>query len=202
MPVETLMLAYNENQRHFGENYVQEICEKAPQMPGDIQWHFIGGLQSNKAKVLVNTVKGLYMVERYVCVCMHTYIHTHTSDAVRQSSLQPPLLAPPCFAHEVRERERERLTERQHDRERDRQTGQRLGVTAPAEQRPTHTVSAAKASRQSWTRRAREPSATCCVSWCRSTRARRRARVAAKNMRPSLLRSTLSTSARTSSSRG
>ena len=31
MPVETLMLAYNEQQRHFGENYVQEICEKAPQ---------------------------------------------------------------------------------------------------------------------------------------------------------------------------
>jgi uncharacterized pyridoxal phosphate-containing UPF0001 family protein len=35
MPVESLMLAYNENQRHFGENYVQEICEKAPQMPGN-----------------------------------------------------------------------------------------------------------------------------------------------------------------------
>ena len=32
MPVETLMLAYNEQQRHFGENYVQEICEKAPQV--------------------------------------------------------------------------------------------------------------------------------------------------------------------------
>ena len=63
MPVETLMLAYNENQRHFGENYVQEICEKAPQMPEDIRWHFIGGLQSNKAKMLVNSVKGLYMVE-------------------------------------------------------------------------------------------------------------------------------------------
>jgi pyridoxal phosphate enzyme (YggS family) len=63
MPVETLMLAYNENQRHFGENYVQEICEKAPTMPDDIKWHFIGSLQSNKAKMLVNNVKGLYMVE-------------------------------------------------------------------------------------------------------------------------------------------
>ena len=63
MPVETLMLAYNESQRHFGENYVQEICDKAPQMPEDIKWHFIGTLQSNKAKLLVNSVKGLYMVE-------------------------------------------------------------------------------------------------------------------------------------------
>ena len=35
----------------------QEICEKAPQMPDDIKWHFIGGLQSNKAKMLVNNVK-------------------------------------------------------------------------------------------------------------------------------------------------
>ncbi len=32
-------------------------------MEDDIHWHFIGGLQSNKAKMLVNSVKGLYMVE-------------------------------------------------------------------------------------------------------------------------------------------
>ena len=32
MPVSAIMEAYNENQRHFGENYVQEICEKAPKV--------------------------------------------------------------------------------------------------------------------------------------------------------------------------
>jgi len=36
----------------FGENYAQELVEKVPQLPDDIQWHFIGGLQSNKANML------------------------------------------------------------------------------------------------------------------------------------------------------
>jgi pyridoxal phosphate enzyme (YggS family) len=37
---------------HFGENYVQELTDKAAQLPRSIQWHFIGGLQSNKCKAL------------------------------------------------------------------------------------------------------------------------------------------------------
>ena len=41
---------YDLRQRHFGENYVQELLEKAPQLPGDIAWHFIGQLQSNKVE--------------------------------------------------------------------------------------------------------------------------------------------------------
>ena len=98
------MLAYNENQRHFGENYVQEICEKAPQMPGDIQWHFIGGLQSNKAKVLVNTVKGLYMVEWYVCV--HAHISTLQMQSGRVVCSHPSLHR--LASHTRLERERER----------------------------------------------------------------------------------------------
>jgi uncharacterized pyridoxal phosphate-containing UPF0001 family protein len=52
-PVDMLMEAYNEGQRHFGENYVKEIVEKVPLMPKDVRWHFIGHLQSNKAKQLV-----------------------------------------------------------------------------------------------------------------------------------------------------
>ena len=38
---------------HFAENYVQELISKVTQMPPDVRWHFIGGLQSNKAKELV-----------------------------------------------------------------------------------------------------------------------------------------------------
>lgn len=38
------MDAYNGGQRHFGENYTNEILEKAPQLPNDIKWHFIGHL--------------------------------------------------------------------------------------------------------------------------------------------------------------
>lgn len=45
--------AYQAGQIHFGENYVQELVDKAPQMPAEVQWHFIGHLQSNKVGQLV-----------------------------------------------------------------------------------------------------------------------------------------------------
>lgn len=62
-PAETLQEAYDAGQRHFGENYVNEVLEKAPELPKDIKWHFIGHLQSNKAKPLVGQVANLWMVE-------------------------------------------------------------------------------------------------------------------------------------------
>eukprot|EP00548_Thalassiothrix_antarctica_P001147 CAMPEP_0194136666 /NCGR_PEP_ID=MMETSP0152-20130528/6669_1 /TAXON_ID=1049557 /ORGANISM="Thalassiothrix antarctica, Strain L6-D1" /LENGTH=243 /DNA_ID=CAMNT_0038833417 /DNA_START=168 /DNA_END=899 /DNA_ORIENTATION=- len=55
-PLELLKEAYENNQRIFGENYVQELVEKAPEMPIDVKWHFIGTLQSNKASMLVKKV--------------------------------------------------------------------------------------------------------------------------------------------------
>lgn len=62
-PPSALMAAYDRTgQRHFGENYVQELIEKARVLPDDIQWHFIGGLQSNKAKLLA-AVPNLYAVQ-------------------------------------------------------------------------------------------------------------------------------------------
>eukprot|EP00276_Gloeochaete_wittrockiana_P006059 CAMPEP_0184650138 /NCGR_PEP_ID=MMETSP0308-20130426/7652_1 /TAXON_ID=38269 /ORGANISM="Gloeochaete witrockiana, Strain SAG 46.84" /LENGTH=262 /DNA_ID=CAMNT_0027083455 /DNA_START=1115 /DNA_END=1903 /DNA_ORIENTATION=+ len=61
-PAELVQAAYDKGQRHFGENYVQEIVAKAPELPSDIKWHFIGTLQSNKCKVLAG-VPNLYMVE-------------------------------------------------------------------------------------------------------------------------------------------
>ncbi|KAG0558544.1 hypothetical protein M758_10G033600 [Ceratodon purpureus] len=62
-PVAMVQEVYDAGHRHFGENYVQEIIDKAPQMPEDVKWHFIGHLQSNKAKALVSGVPNLYMVE-------------------------------------------------------------------------------------------------------------------------------------------
>ncbi len=53
----------NDNLRHFGENYAQELVEKAQVLPEDIQWHFIGALQSNKIKDVAGKVKNLYSVE-------------------------------------------------------------------------------------------------------------------------------------------
>ena len=58
-----IMAAYKAGQRHFGENYVSELCEKAPQLPSDIRWHFIGHLQSNKVRKLLTECPDLYMVE-------------------------------------------------------------------------------------------------------------------------------------------
>ncbi|GER34779.1 alanine racemase family protein [Striga asiatica] len=52
-PVSLLRQVYDAGHHCFGENYVQEIVEKAPQLPEDIEWHFIGNLQSNKVKRLL-----------------------------------------------------------------------------------------------------------------------------------------------------
>ncbi|KAK9706385.1 hypothetical protein RND81_07G120800 [Saponaria officinalis] len=62
-PVSILREVYDAGHRCFGENYVQEIIEKAPQLPDDIEWHFIGNLQSNKVKPLLSGVPSLGMVE-------------------------------------------------------------------------------------------------------------------------------------------
>lgn len=52
-PVEKLMAAYEAGQRRFGESRVQELLAKEPQMPADVEWHFIGHLQTNKVKQLI-----------------------------------------------------------------------------------------------------------------------------------------------------
>ncbi|KAI9370628.1 hypothetical protein BJX61DRAFT_544424 [Aspergillus egyptiacus] len=48
---------------HFGENYLQELQEKARLLPPTIKWHFIGGLQSNKCVSLARDTRGLWAVE-------------------------------------------------------------------------------------------------------------------------------------------
>ncbi|CAO2167727.1 unnamed protein product [Urochloa humidicola] len=62
-PVSMLRQLYDAGHRCFGENYVQELVTKAPQLPEDIRWHFIGHLQSNKVKPLLAAVPNLDMVE-------------------------------------------------------------------------------------------------------------------------------------------
>ena len=54
---------YERGQRVFGENYAQELIEKAPKLPSDVRWHFIGRLQSNKCRALLQAVPNLAMVE-------------------------------------------------------------------------------------------------------------------------------------------
>ena len=63
MPVEDLRQAYDAGQRSFGENRVQEINDKFPQLPPDIQWHMIGHLQRNKVKYLMDKAVMIHSVD-------------------------------------------------------------------------------------------------------------------------------------------
>jgi pyridoxal phosphate enzyme (YggS family) len=62
-PVEDIKALYDLGQRDFGENYVQELAEKAEQLPKDIRWHFIGHLQSNKVKIIASFVRLIESVD-------------------------------------------------------------------------------------------------------------------------------------------
>ena len=55
-PVDMLMDVYRAGARDFGENKVQELVDKIPQMPSDVRWHMIGHLQRNKVKQVVGKV--------------------------------------------------------------------------------------------------------------------------------------------------
>ena len=62
-PVEALKEAYDAGQRIFGESRVQEISQKRLLMPDDVQWHFIGHLQTNKGRQLVPYVSLIHSVD-------------------------------------------------------------------------------------------------------------------------------------------
>ncbi len=62
-PVEHMMQAYNAGQRVFGESRVQELVQKVGGMPADVEWHFIGHLQTNKVRALVPHVDLIHSVD-------------------------------------------------------------------------------------------------------------------------------------------
>ena len=62
-PQEELMELYTLGHRAFGENYVQELVDKEAALPKDIQWHFIGHLQSNKVKYIAPFVYMIHGVD-------------------------------------------------------------------------------------------------------------------------------------------
>lgn len=62
-PVSALLEAYDAGSRDFGENKVQELCDKIPQLPEDIRWHMIGHLQRNKVKYIVDKVYMIHSVD-------------------------------------------------------------------------------------------------------------------------------------------
>lgn len=64
-PVEAIKEAYEAGQRLFGENHVQEMAAKYLLLPTDIEWHFIGHLQSNKIKYMISFVTMIHGVDSF-----------------------------------------------------------------------------------------------------------------------------------------
>ena len=62
-PVEMLLEAYEAGVRDFGENYIQELVDKIPQLPSDVRWHMIGHLQRNKVKYIIDKVSMIHSVD-------------------------------------------------------------------------------------------------------------------------------------------
>ncbi len=89
-PVERLMEAYAAGQRLFGENRPQELAAKAPQMPPDVEWHFIGHLQTNKLKwvlpyvSMVQSVDSLHLLQAIDAWCA---AHDKTMDVLLELHL-------------------------------------------------------------------------------------------------------------------
>ena len=62
-PVDAIQEAYNAGQRIFGESRPQELVQKVSQLPDDVQWHFIGHLQTNKLKMVIPYVSLVHSVD-------------------------------------------------------------------------------------------------------------------------------------------
>ena len=62
-PVSDIQEAYEAGQRVFGENYPQEMRDKHEVLPTDIQWHFIGHLQTNKIKYIIPFVTLIHSID-------------------------------------------------------------------------------------------------------------------------------------------
>lgn len=64
-PVDNITEIYNYGHRIFGENRVQELTTKQPQLPDDIEWHYIGHLQTNKVKFITPFVSMIHGVDSF-----------------------------------------------------------------------------------------------------------------------------------------
>jgi pyridoxal phosphate enzyme (YggS family) len=61
--IDILKELYNYDKKVFGENKAQELCDKYPLLPKDIDWHFIGHLQTNKVKQIIDKVSTIHSVD-------------------------------------------------------------------------------------------------------------------------------------------
>lgn len=86
-PVEDIRELYTAGQRIFGENYVQEMVEKAGLLPEDVQWHFIGHLQTNKVKYIapfVSMIHGVDSLKLLTEISKQSLKHNRVTDCLLQ----------------------------------------------------------------------------------------------------------------------
>ena len=86
-PVERLREAYAAGARRFGENRVQEMAAKQPELPADVEWHQIGQLQTNKVKYLaafVHTVQSIDSLKLLLELEKHAARHQRTIQGLLQ----------------------------------------------------------------------------------------------------------------------
>lgn len=86
-PVDNIRQAIAEGQHLFGENYVQELCEKQPMLPSTVEWHFIGHLQRNKVKYLmpfIHTVQTIDNLKLLAELDKHAVSHSIKINALLQ----------------------------------------------------------------------------------------------------------------------
>jgi uncharacterized pyridoxal phosphate-containing UPF0001 family protein len=75
--IEEMMTLYTAGQRIFAENRPQEIIAKAPLMPGDVQWHLIGHLQTNKVRSILPLVQ-----------CIHSLDSEHLWEKINEEAVK------------------------------------------------------------------------------------------------------------------
>ncbi|MEE4286563.1 MAG: YggS family pyridoxal phosphate-dependent enzyme [Mariniphaga sp.] len=83
---ETIMEAYNAGHKIFGENKAQELIQKQEELPKDIEWHFIGHLQTNKAKYIVPFVSMIHGIDSF------KILKTVNKEAKKNNRIVPCLL--------------------------------------------------------------------------------------------------------------
>lgn len=100
-PADVLREAYDAGQRVFGESRVQELMQKQPVLPSDIEWHFIGTLQTNKVKYIapfihtiqsIDTLKLLAAVNREAEKCnrhIRVLIEVHIAEESSKHGFTP-----------------------------------------------------------------------------------------------------------------
>lgn len=86
-PIQAIQEAYQAGERHFGESRVQELKQKVTQLPNDIQWHFIGHLQTNKVRDILKLKP--YIIES---VDSERLLHAINTEAEKLGVVQNILL--------------------------------------------------------------------------------------------------------------